>query len=837
MRSLDVVVKIDPETVPPSSATGGHSSFDFEAADEFDPGRKREVSDGEFTFQRTNSGHYSTTSTSPATNAGSMEDPPSRLIGQFLEKQKVAGDMCLDMDLEMEELRHDTRRTAGLPPDNAEVVRCTSSAAFGRVPTLSRAKTARSRMMDPPPASMYDHFQSQEQHQHQHHPQTRSGQMWSGFLGGGGRIGEEATEEEDPFMEDDLPKYHRKEAISIIVCLEWTCLLLIVGALIGSLAVSTLRRTKLWRIMLWKWEVIVLVVICGRLVAGGLIKFIVLLIERNFTLRKRVLYFVYGLKKAMRNCIWLSLVLLTWHLLFGKNKNLDARHTGPYTQRLITYVTRILVCFLVGSVIWLIKTLVVKVLASSFHVNAFFERIQETLFNQFVIETLSGPPLYELHRAEEEEERTLAEIQMLQSAGAIVPPELEANVLPPATPTATVASSCNSARFLKSSTSKKQRQYDHQQMDGHITLDNLHKLDQKNVSAWKMKRLMNIVRRGALTTLDDHLDSAAHLNETSKQIRSEVEAKAAARKIFHNVARPKARFIYSEDLLRFLQEGEVLKTLSMFEKGIESERISKSALKNWVVNAFRERRALSLTLTDTKSAVIKLHRMVNILVSVIICIIWLIILDIATSQFLVFASSQVVLVAFVFGNSCKNIFESIIFLFVIHPYDVGDRVEIDTVQMVVEEMNIWTTVFLRYDNQKIIFPNYILFMKPIGNFNRSPDMGDAVEFCCHIEHWYPNPMIILKDVERFETLRIAIWLQHRMNHQDMGERWGRRALLVEECVKIFRELDIEYRVLPWNINVRNMPALSFNTAPCNWPSNPPPPNFNMGLPEGEIVHR
>lgn len=52
--------------------------------------------------------------------------------------------------------------------------------------------------------------------------------------------------------------------------------------------------------------------------------------------------------------------------------------------------------------------------------------------------------------------------------------------------------------------------------------------------------------------------------------------------------------------------------------------------------------------------------------------------------------------------------------------------------MVVEEMNILTTVFLRYDNLKIVFPNYILLTKPINNFYRSPDMGDAVEFLVHI---------------------------------------------------------------------------------------------------------
>lgn len=88
-----------------------------------------------------------------------------------------------------------------------------------------------------------------------------------------------------------------------------------------------------------------------------------------------------------------------------------------------------------------------------------------------------------------------------------------------------------------------------------------------------------------------------------------------------------------------------------------------------------------MTLNDTKTAVNKLHRMVNVLVGILIAIIWLLILGIATSKFLVFISSQLLLVAFIFGNTCKTVFEAIIFLFVIHPFDVGDRCEIDGVQV------------------------------------------------------------------------------------------------------------------------------------------------------------
>lgn len=47
-------------------------------------------------------------------------------------------------------------------------------------------------------------------------------------------------------------------------------------------------------------------------------------------------------------------------------------------------------------------------------------------------------------------------------------------------------------------------------------------------------------------------------------------------------------------------------------------------------------------------------------------------------------------------------------------------------------MNILTTVFLRFDGQKIVYPNSVLSSKPIGNFYRSPDMVETIEFCIHV---------------------------------------------------------------------------------------------------------
>lgn len=89
------------------------------------------------------------------------------------------------------------------------------------------------------------------------------------------------------------------------------------------------------------------------------------------------------------------------------------------------------------------------------------------------------------------------------------------------------------------------------------------------------------------------------------------------------------------------------------------------------------------------------------------------------------------------------------------------------------------------------------------------------------DHWAPSPLVIVKDLEGLNSLKMAVWMSHKINHQNMGERWARRCLLIEEIVKILKEVDIEYRMIPLDINVRTMPMPSPVTStrlPSSWTS-------------------
>ncbi|CAA6656038.1 unnamed protein product [Spirodela intermedia] len=589
-------------------------------------------------------------------------------------------------------------------------------------------------------------------------------------------------DDDDPFLDENIPEEFKRSKVNSLGMIQWASLFLVIVALICSLTIPVLQRQTFWDLRLWKWELLALVLLCGRLVSGWGVRIVVFFFERNFFLRMRVLYFVYGVRKAVQNCLWLGLVLVAWKYIIDQKAEVETR------SKVLPYVSKILVCLLVATLLRLVKTFVVKVLASSFHMRTYFDRIQEALFHQYVIQTLSGPRSIDLRGLREEDE----EQQVRTAPGA----------------------------GLKKGFSRQQ--------SAGIAMERLHRLSQKNVSAWGLKKLMNIVRHGSLSTLDEQISGASGEDESIVQILTEYQAKAAAKKIFDNVAKPGSKHIYLEDLMCFMGEDEALKAMGLFEGALQSNRVSRRSLKNWVINAFRERRALSLTLNDTKTAVKRLHQMVNVVMAVVIFVLWLLIMDLATVHLLVLVSSQLLLM----------VFEALIFLFGMHPFDVGDRCEVDGVQMIVEEMNILTTVFLRYDNQKIAYPNSVLLTKPISNFYRSPDMWDFVDFCidvatpeekvalmkerikAHIEekedYWYPNPSVMLRDVEDMNKLKVSIWLQHRMNHQNMVERWTRRELVVQAMIKVFRELQIEYRMLPLDVSVRNIPPPSSSRLPSTW---------------------
>ncbi|XP_056176829.1 mechanosensitive ion channel protein 10-like [Syzygium oleosum] len=359
-----------------------------------------------------------------------------------------------------------------------------------------------------------------------------------------------------------------------------------------------------------------------------------------------------------------------------------------------------------------------------------------------------------------------------------------------------------------------------------IDLEKLHRINQGKVSAWMMKGLIDVISRSGLSMGRlNHGDDDEEGEKQESKISSEWGAKDAAYQIFRNVAKPGYKYIEEEDLLHFMKKADADNAFLLFEGATETGKITRSSLKKWLVKVYQERKSLAHSLNDTKTTIEELNRLTSGVVLIVILKVWLLVMGLLTTQVLLFISSQLFLVVFIFGNTAKTVFDAIIFVFVMHPFDVGDRCVIDGVQMVVEEMNILTTV-LRYDNEKIYYPNSVLATKPISNLYRSPEMSDSVEFAIDFstsiksigdmkakikeyleskpQYWRPSHSVLVKEIEDVNKMKMGLYVTHTINFQKSGDRSSRRCELVLELKKIFEEVGIAYRLLPHEVHLSNV---------------------------------
>nr|XP_043613368.1 mechanosensitive ion channel protein 10-like [Erigeron canadensis] len=423
------------------------------------------------------------------------------------------------------------------------------------------------------------------------------------------------------------------------------------------------------------------------------------------------------------------------------------------TSKVVKYITRGIASTLVVAGFWIPRTLLVKFINSSIYVRRYVDRINEDMFHYYILETLSGPALMEGSE------------------------NINGSKLP--------------SRKFRFTSSTKEEQMNEKVIDV-LDVPNSDSI----ISVWTIKQFLKVVR--GFDFPNSHGENGAYA-------------------IFKNVAKPGHKYITKDDLLRFMNEDEVKALLKRIVGDRETIPITNKSFRNWVRDASMNHKGLVLSIIDTKSAIKELNKFVTGITVVVFIIIWLIITRIATREVLLFISSQFLLAIFTFGASAKSTVEAIIFVFVKYPFEAGDRCLIDGVQVMVEEVNILTTVFLKYDNEKIYYPNSELASKAISNFNRSPDMGDFVDFDLDVstsneiisalkakikgyidgkpEFWYADHNIRVLEIQDVNKMKMRLCVTHTINFQYYGKRNQRISELVEELKKFFEELAIKYHFL------------------------------------------
>lgn len=162
---------------------------------------------------------------------------------------------------------------------------------------------------------------------------------------------------------------------------------------------------------------------------------------------------------------------------------------------ILDFITWTIASLLIGSFLWLVKTTLIKMLASSFHLNRFFERIQEAVFDHYVLETLSGSPVVETARKISRNESRDPQVSFNEHMG------------------------------------------DHKEKKV-VDWGKLHQMKKEKVPSWTMKLLVDVISNSGLSTMSnflnqDMVEGGVELDDD--EITCEEEAIATAVRIFNNV--------------------------------------------------------------------------------------------------------------------------------------------------------------------------------------------------------------------------------------------------------------------------------------------------------------
>ncbi|KJR85407.1 Mechanosensitive ion channel family protein [Sporothrix schenckii 1099-18] len=181
--------------------------------------------------------------------------------------------------------------------------------------------------------------------------------------------------------------------------------------------------------------------------------------------------------------------------------------------------------------------------------------------------------------------------------------------------------------------------------------------------------------------------------------------------------------------------------------------ISLEEMIRKVVQIGKERKAMANSLKDISEALAAFDSVLLFLVLLVVIFIFLAFFQSSFITTLATAGTALLSLSFVFAVTTQEILGSCIFLFVKHPYDVGDRVDIqgpEKENLVVEKISLLYTVFHRIDKMQIVqVPNIVLNNLWIENVSRSKAMRETIEVNVSYDTTFEDIELLRLEMEKF----------------------------------------------------------------------------------------
>lgn len=304
-------------------------------------------------------------------------------------------------------------------------------------------------------------------------------------------------------------------------------------------------------------------------------------------------------------------------------------------------------------------------------------------------------------------------------------------------------------------------------------------------------------------------------------LRTNSGAQILARRLYRTFVHEDAEHVLADDLKpAFDNDEEANAAFTMFDKDLNGD-ISMEELEAVCVEIGRERKAITASLKDLDSVVGKLDSVFVFIVCVIVILVFVSIISTSASGVLTSLGSSVLALSWLFSATAQEFLQSIIFVFVKHPFDVGDRVTIygstgkdmKGDDYFVKEIALLYTEFKKMEGHVVQAPNSYLNTLFILNQRRSGGLAEAVpvtvkfgtsleqidslrqrllEFVGSEKREYQNNILTeLREVFECHSITLNVVFFYKSNWQNELLRLQRRNKFICALMVTMNELGIE----------------------------------------------
>jgi len=304
-------------------------------------------------------------------------------------------------------------------------------------------------------------------------------------------------------------------------------------------------------------------------------------------------------------------------------------------------------------------------------------------------------------------------------------------------------------------------------------------------------------------------------------LRSTAGSQVLARRLYRTFAREGEETVSSDELkVAFDNNDEAEAAFCMFDKDMNGD-ISMEELEAVCVEIGRERKSITASLKDLDSVVSKLDDVLFFVVFIIVVLVLISLLSTSAAGVLTSAGSAVLALSWLFSATAQEFLQSVVFVFVKHPFDVGDRVSIygNTGAQLkgddyfVKEIALLYTEFKKMEGHIVQAPNSYLNTLFILNMRRSGGLAEAVPIVIRFgttidqidalrnsllefvrdqkREYQPNILTELREVTEAYSLTLNVVFFYKTNWQNELVRLTRRNKFISALMLAMQQHGIE----------------------------------------------